>query len=151
VTPCLDLPALGEIAGYLCKADQVVGIVADRIDDDIGPESRAVLADAPSFALEFAFMLGDPKGAPGQAGVSIFLGIEFGKGFAEDLGFLVALKALGPGIPACDDPLGIEHIDRIVGDRIDQHAITVFTSGQGFKPLFALHAFPRNRSFLWPV
>ena len=50
--------ALGQVARDLGKADELAGRRADRIDDDIGPEARAVLADAPAFALELAFTRG---------------------------------------------------------------------------------------------
>ena len=39
---------------------------------------------------------------------------------AQDLGFRIALEAVGTRIPATDVSLGIEHIDCVVGDGIDQ-------------------------------
>ncbi len=34
----------------------------------------------------------------------------------------VALAALGPGVPARDVPVGVEHEDRVVADRLDQQS-----------------------------
>jgi hypothetical protein len=39
---------------------------------------------------------------------------------AEDLAFHIALESLGPRIPAGDDAGGIEHVDGVVGDRVDE-------------------------------
>ncbi len=43
---------LADVARDLGEADDGAGLVADRIDDDAGPELRAVLAHAPAFLLE---------------------------------------------------------------------------------------------------
>jgi hypothetical protein len=47
--------SLGEVARDLGKADDLAGWLPDRIDDDIGPEPVAVLADAPPLVHEPAF------------------------------------------------------------------------------------------------
>lgn len=47
---------------------------------------------------------------------------------AHDLRRRVALEALRPGVPARDLTGGIEHVDRVVGDRLKQEPMTfVFT------------------------
>ena len=46
----------GDVAGDLGEADQLALVVADRVDDDMGEEARAVLAHAPAFAFEPAFL-----------------------------------------------------------------------------------------------
>ena len=53
--------ALGDIARDLGEADEVAVLVADRIDDHIGPEAGAVLADAPALLLEAALAGGGLK------------------------------------------------------------------------------------------
>ena len=50
----LRLPPLGDVARDLGEADQLAVVVADRVDDDAGPEARAVLAHAPALGLELA-------------------------------------------------------------------------------------------------
>ena len=62
--------AFGQVARDLGKADQLAGRLADRIDDDVGPEARAVLADAPAFALELAFARGGLQRPRRQAGLA---------------------------------------------------------------------------------
>src|SRR5579864_9243200 len=62
----------------------------------------------------------------------------------DDFGFVVALEPLGSGIPAYDDALGVEHIDGIVGDRIDQHAVAASAGFRGLKPFVVSHAIPRS-------
>jgi hypothetical protein len=47
----LGFAALADVARDLGEPDQLAGAVADRIDDDIGPEMAAILADPPAFAL----------------------------------------------------------------------------------------------------
>src|SRR5689334_5994363 len=39
---------------------------------------------------------------------------------ADDFSCLIAFDALGTGVPAGDDTVGIDHVDRIIGDAIDQ-------------------------------
>ena len=46
--------SLGEIPRHLREADQRAFAVAKRGDSDVGPEERAVLAEAPSLLLEAA-------------------------------------------------------------------------------------------------
>ena len=62
----LRVAPLGDVAGDLGEADQLAVVVADRIDDDAGPEERAVLADAPAFLLEAPVSRGDLQ-APARA------------------------------------------------------------------------------------
>ena len=50
--PVLGALALGEIAGDLAEAAQRPRVVAQRGDDDVGPETRPVLAQAPAFVFE---------------------------------------------------------------------------------------------------
>ena len=134
------LPPLGEVARNLGKADQLAGTVPDRVDDDIGPELRPVLADAPTFLFEFAGALGDFEGALGESFRAIFLGVEAREILADDFGLLVSLETLGARIPARDRTVGVEHVDRIVGDRVDEHAVAAFAGLRGLEPFRMLHA-----------
>ena len=53
--------ALCQVARDLGKPNEFAGRHADRIDDHVGPEPRAVLADPPAFAHEPAFTRGGLK------------------------------------------------------------------------------------------
>ena len=72
-----------------------------------------------------------PRGA-------IFLGIEAREMLADDLVRRIALDALRPRIPVGDDAFGVEHIDRIVGDALDQQPELFLAAAKrlfGFAPL----------------
>ena len=46
----------GDVATYLCVADQLAGSVAYRFDDGVGEEKAAVLSDSPAFRLKATFL-----------------------------------------------------------------------------------------------
>ena len=77
--------ALGQIARDLGESDDLPVRRTDRIDDHMGPEPAAVLADAPAFAFEPAFARGGLQRARGKPGLAILIGIEAGKMAADDL------------------------------------------------------------------
>ncbi len=64
------------IAGHFGKSHQVAPLVMDRMEHDTGPELRAVLADAPAFALVFAGGSGSGNHPIRQSTPPVFLGIE---------------------------------------------------------------------------
>ena len=114
------LPALAEIARDLGVADQRAGRAADRVDDDMGPEAAAVLAHAPALGLELAGLARRRQRTGGKAGRAILRRIELREMPADDLWRLVSLEALRAGVPARDVAFGVEHVDRVVGDRADK-------------------------------
>ena len=69
-------PALGQVARDLREAEQLARAVAQGGDDDVGPEPRAVLADAPAFVLEAAFARGDVQLVVGRAALGAIRRIE---------------------------------------------------------------------------
>src|SRR5262249_48695028 len=72
----LRLAALGDVAGDLREAEQGALLVADRVDDHVGPEQGAVLAHAPAFRLEPAILRGGVERARGQPGRTILAGVK---------------------------------------------------------------------------
>src|SRR5579872_2514546 len=64
---CLGFSTLGQVARDLGKTNQSAGAVPDRIDNDIGPEFRAVLADVPALIFEFTLPGRDFERTGGQA------------------------------------------------------------------------------------
>jgi len=117
---------LGEVARNLGKADQLAGTVPDRVDDDIGPELRPVLADAPAFLFEFALALGDFKRSSRKLFLAIFLGIKARKMLTEDFGGGVALEPLRAGIPGRDDSRRVQQIDSVVRYSLNKETVTAF-------------------------
>ena len=116
----------------LAKPISSPSIVADRVDDDAGPEARAVLAHAPAFGLEPSLARGGLERAARHARCPVLLGVEAREMLADDLVGAVALDALGAGIPVRDLALRVEHVDRVVGDALHQQA----------EPLLAFAAAP---------
>ena len=80
----LSIFPLGDVAGDLGVADQLASIVADRVDDDVGPETAAVLADAPAFFFEPALALGGLQRPLRLAGFPVFVRVEFREVLADD-------------------------------------------------------------------
>ena len=116
----LRLHLLGHVAGDLGKADEPALFVVDAVDDHAGPEAAAVLAHAPALALIFAFAPRGLEHLARKTGLAVLVGVEFGEMLADDLLGLEPLDLLGARVPAGHDPVGRQHVDRIIDDRLDQ-------------------------------
>ena len=81
----LGLAALGNVAGDLGEADELA-VLIDGVDDDAGPEERAVLADSPAVLLVAALFPGNAQGAQRLAVRAVHFGVETGKILPDDLG-----------------------------------------------------------------
>src|SRR5579871_4377180 len=125
----LSLVALGDVAGDFRETHQPA-VFVDRIDDDARPEERAILADAPAVFLVAALFPGNSERARRLAVGAVGFGVEAGKMFAQDFLGGIALDALAPDIPARDDATGVEHIERIVRNTLDQEAETTLAFEQ---------------------
>src|SRR6185312_8292128 len=107
----LRRPPIGEIARDLGEADQFAMLVAERGDDDIRPEARAVLANAPALVLEASRSRGRCELELGKA-FRVALGrIKNGEITANDLLRLVAFETLGADVPRGDVAVRIQHED----------------------------------------
>ena len=128
---CLGrLAPFGEVAGDLGKAQQFAGRIADRIDHDAGPETGAILADAPALRLEPAFALGGVERTGGEAGHAVFLRIEAGEILTHNLFGAVALEPFGTAVPAGDRADRVDHVDGIVSDALHQQAEAFLAAAQ---------------------
>src|SRR5688572_28671356 len=96
--------ALREIAGDLGEPEQLAGFVAQRGNDDVRPEARAVLADTPVLVLEPAERrrLGQLVLRP--AARDLIVRIEARKVSADDLRSGVSLDPAGAFAPSHDLP-----------------------------------------------
>ena len=133
----LDLPALGQVAGQLGESARVAGWVADGVQDDVGPEGRAVLAHAPALDLEAPLGGRRIQVALRHAAFDVASGIEAGEVLADDLFRAVALDPLGPGVPARDAAARVEHDDGAVGDALDHQPEAFLGPAQLFLHLLA--------------
>ena len=94
--------AFGDVPRDLGEADKHALAIADRVDDDVRPELRAVLADAKAFSFESPFTPRCFKRDRGKPGLAVFLGIKDREVLADDLFRLVALDPFRARVPACD-------------------------------------------------
>src|SRR5207253_11081035 len=94
--------ALGQVTRDFGEANQVAVAVAPRSNDDVSPEPRAVLTDAPAFFLVGAFAFRDQQLVLGMANGDHLGRIKNGEMFADDFIRGVALETLGSGIPGQD-------------------------------------------------
>ncbi len=119
----LGLVLVGDVAGDLGEADQFALLVADGVDHHVGPETLAVAPHAPTLALETPVHRRLLQVAGRDAGGAVLFGVEAREVLTQDVVGLVALEALGPGVPARHVAGGVQHIDGVVVDRVDQHAV----------------------------
>ena len=115
---------IGDVAGNLGKADQL-GAVEHRVDHDAGPEARPVLAHAPAFAFELAFETRGQQCGGGDAAGLVFRRVEAREMLADDLVCLVALEALGAGVPGTDPTFGVEQVDGVIADARNEQLLAL--------------------------
>src|SRR5918995_139631 len=104
--------------------------VVQGSDDDAGPELRAVLAYSPTFVLNVPLRAGGCKFCPRLAGRDVLGEIKMRKVLAQHLITRVPLDPLSTGIPAGNDAIWIEHVDRVVHHAFNQQAKSLFTLTQ---------------------
>ena len=116
-TECFLVTApLGEVARDLEEPGEVARRAAQGGNHHVGPETRAVLADAPALLLEASLPGGDLQFLAGPVPRNGVGGIEAGKVLADDFLGLVTLDVFGAGIPARDVAGDIEGKNGIVPD-----------------------------------
>jgi hypothetical protein len=123
--------AFRDVARDLGEAEQRAIGRADRVEHDAGPEARAVVAHAPAFAFEAAFVARRGQRPFGQAGGTVLVRIETREVLAHDLVGLVTLEALGASIPAADVAFRVQHVDRVVADAGHQQLVALLEVWQG--------------------
>ena len=94
----------------------------DRFEDGTGGKTAAVLSDAPALGDNLPLLGGFTQHLRRHAGALFLLGVKARKVLPDDLVGAIPFDPLGAGIPGGDPALRIEHVDRIIGDRFDQHA-----------------------------
>jgi hypothetical protein len=126
----LRLAPLGDVARDLGEAEQRPVLPAEGVEDDAGPESAAVLADPPALLLVPTAARRGGQGALGHARRAVLLGAEAGDVLADGLGGRVALDPTRAGVPVRHGPVRAEHVDRVVGDALDEQAEVPLALGQ---------------------
>src|SRR6185312_11102881 len=138
--------AFGDVAGNLGESDELAFRIANRIDDDAGPEARAVLADAPTLRFELSFLERNLERAFWEIGCLILRRIKTGKMLADDFFCGISLESLGAGIPAGDETLGIQQIDGVVAYAGNQELKALF--GRNMRFLHDLRETHKNKKYL---
>src|SRR5690606_4925024 len=87
-----------------------------------GPETRAVLAQPPAFHLALAGIAGHGERALRFTVGTVLFGVEAGKVPADDLVRGISLDALSARVPVGNAPLGVEHVDRVIGYTLHEQA-----------------------------
>src|SRR6185295_19396403 len=116
----LVLAPLGQVARDFRKSDQLLVGTEERGDDDVRPEARSILPDAPAFVLEASVCRGDLQLMRRE--VARLGRIELAEVLADDLRGAVALDPLGAGVPGENVAVGIEHENGVVLDALHQKA-----------------------------
>jgi len=125
LTRCFEFfesPATRHVARDLREPLQRAVRIAQRRRNDVRPEDRPVLAHAPLFDFDAAFARGKLQVALRPACGYVFGRIEQGRRFAHHFMRLIAHHLRRACAPRRDMTLRVEHRDRIVLDRVDEHA-----------------------------
>src|SRR4029077_17229249 len=101
-------------------------VVEERGDDDVGPEERAVLPNAPAFVLHVSFRAGDREELLRKALRDGLRRVERREIPADYFLRPIALESLGARVPGDDGPLRIEREYGIVRYAIDEQPIEAF-------------------------
>src|SRR5208337_4527644 len=128
--PARRSDALGNVARDFREADQPTAVILERVDHHVGQEATAVLTHAPSLGLIPAIAGGAFERLLRRVRSAVLLGVEPREVLSDDLLGAVALDALCAPVPVGDDAIGIDHVDGIVGDAVDQHAIALLALAQ---------------------
>src|SRR5215213_7027188 len=113
-------PPFGQIACNLGESEQVTAFVMDSVDRHTRPEPLSALPYAPAFHLESSGAARRTERHLGKPAVAILLSVEAGKMLSDNLVRCVMLDALGTGIPARHNAVGVEHEDRVICDALDE-------------------------------
>jgi hypothetical protein len=107
---------LTDVSSDLGEPHKTAVFGADGIDDNTGPEARAVLANSPPLGFKLSSRRCGFQCHFGQSRSLIFRGIEARKVLPTYLSFRISFEALRPRIPAHDTPVNIKHVDCIVAN-----------------------------------
>jgi len=108
----------------------------------MGPDPAAILAQPPALGFELARAGRDRQRFLRQTRCPVLRQVKLRKILPDYFRRRVALESLCPGVPARDRPDGVEHENRVVGNRLDEYAIALCIGDGRAGPRIALHHFP---------
>src|SRR6185312_9477751 len=91
-------------------------------NDGVRPEQRAVLAHMPTLRLVTPLLGGGVESVGWHPLRPILFRVEPGKMVPNNLVGRVAFDARCPGVPARDDAIEVQHVERVVGHAVDEEA-----------------------------
>jgi hypothetical protein len=104
--------------------------ISERCEGEIGEELRAVLADAHALLLVPPRPIGEAQDLGGPPRGDRSRREEPRVVRADDLVGGVALDALGTRVPGADVADRVEHVDRVIPDRVDERAVVLLAVRQ---------------------
>jgi hypothetical protein len=125
----LGFTPLGYIPCYFDKAKQFTVLISNGIKDGKRPELRTVFAKTPAFALESTLRCGNIQRNFWNALLSILWRKKLGKVLPNDFALLVPLQAAGAWIPANDEALGANQVQRVINNSMDEQVQPPLTYG----------------------
>ena len=112
--------ALGEIARDLRESKQISALIPNGGDNHVGPETRTIFSNPPSFVLEFSLRCCYFQFSVGFAAVNFFTQVEPRKMLAYNFLLCVTLNSFRSDIPGGNSSLRIEHKNRVVRNAFHQ-------------------------------
>src|SRR5712664_1172769 len=121
---CFQLPLsllpFSYVAGDFGVANQLSIIVADGVDDDVGPKLAAALADAPAFFFQSTIPLGGFQHLLRLAGFPIFVRVEYREVFSDNFLGRIPFDAVRTKIPVRHNAFRVEQVNGVVGNTLHQ-------------------------------
>jgi hypothetical protein len=116
----LRLAPFGDIPGDNRKAHGAAVSGAHRLRQRGGPKSRSILAGTPSLMLGAAGKPRPRQELPGNIRSPILDPEEKGKVLTDDFAGAVEVDLFGAPVPGADHAFGVDQIDGIVGEGVNQ-------------------------------
>ena len=124
--PFIGGASFRQVAGNLGKSQEFALRRFDRVDNDTRPKRGAILADAPAFRLVFAGRCRDRQCLCGHPLGPFIFSIKPRKVMADDLLARIALDPFRACVPVHHMTLRIQHVDRVIGNALDQQPEAAF-------------------------
>src|SRR5476649_2405294 len=122
----------------LGESQQFPRFITDRIDNDVRPKSRSVLAHTPALLFKPTFGSSRCQRLGWHVFSTIFFSVEDGEIRTDDFLSLVTLDAFSTRVPVRDHARRGDYVDRIVGHTLNKQPEPVLTFAQRLLGRFTL-------------
>ena len=114
-----ELP-LGDIAGNFRKTKKLAVFVTNGVNDNARPELRSIFPNPPTVGVETTRLASGAEGSLRRSGLLVLRSIKPAKRLADDFARGVALQPNPTRIPTDDATFQVQHVNRVIYDRIDK-------------------------------